>query len=129
MTTSDERPHLAAAAVEQRRDALVDAELDEPRHGQSGGDADRDQRRGRHQRAVVGAHEVGQQRPAPAAQQAGQAAGDLLDVLHVDASPRVDQLVAGEVEGGVGVDVVDLVGLDGGHGALTSSDSSERTAR
>ena len=70
----------------------------EPRHGQLARRAERDQERGLDDGAAVRAHEVAEQRPAAAAQEAGEAAGDLLLVLDVDAAPLVDQLVAGEVE-------------------------------
>ena len=128
----DERAHGAAAAVEEGRDAVVDAALHEPGHGQVGGHADGDEQRRHHQGAVVRADEVAQQGAAARPEQPGQPAGDLIGVLDVDAAPRVDELVAGEVEGGGRVDVVDLVRFHGGHGALTSSTSSassERTAR
>ena len=123
----------AVAAVEQRRDALVDALLHQPRHGEVAHDADGDEDRRDDEVAVVRAHEVAEQGPAATAQQPGQPAGGLLVVVEVDAAPLVDELVAGEVERRVGVDVVDLVGFDRGHRALTSSAivsaSSLRTAR
>ena len=78
---------------------------------------------------MVRAHEVAEQRAAAAAQEPGETAGDLLDVFDVDAAPLVDELVAGEVERGVRIDVVDLVRFDRGHAAPTSSASSESTAR
>ena len=64
---------------------------------------------------MVRADEVAEQRAAAAAEETGEAAGDLLDVLDVDAAPLVDELVAGEVERGVRIDVVDLVRFDRGH--------------
>ena len=127
-----ERAEVAAPVVEERGDAVVDAALDEPRHGQARGDGDRDQQRRQHERPVVRAHEVAEQVAAPRPEETGQPAGDLLDVFDVDASPLVDQLVTRQVEGGVGIDVVDLVRFDGGHGTLTSLDvsaSSDSTAR
>ena len=59
------------------------------------------------------AHEVAEQRAAAGAEEPGEAAGDLFLLFGLDAAPRVDQLVAGEVERRVRVDLVDLVRLYG----------------
>ena len=91
--------------------------------------ADRDEQRRQHERPVVGAHEVAEQGAAARPEETGQPAGDLLDVLDVHASPLVDQLVARQVEGGVGIDVVDLVRFDGGHRSSPPRASSDSTAR
>ena len=66
---------------------------------------------------MVRAHEVAEERAAAAAQEPGEAAGDLLDVFDVDAAPLVDELVAGEVERRLRIDLVDLVRFDRGHAA------------
>jgi hypothetical protein len=125
----DERAQLAATAREQRGDALVDAALDEPGHGQPCCHRDGDQDRRGHEGPVVRADEVAEERSAAAPQETGEAPGDLLDVLDVDTAPLVDQLVAGEVERRLWIDLVDLVRFDRGHAAPTSSASSESTAR
>ena len=60
----DERSDAAAAAVKQRRDALVDPLLDEPRHREPAGRAHGDQHRRDQHRAVVRTYEIAQQRAA-----------------------------------------------------------------
>ncbi len=104
-----ERLHVAAPSVEQRRDALVDGFLHEPRAQQLADGVDDDQDEREREQSPVRAQQRGQQRPTPAPQHAREPAARLLDFLRRDTTPRVDARVAGQVERPVGRDVGDLV--------------------
>ena len=117
---TEERADGAAPSLEQRGDAVIDADLDQPRNRELRRGADRDEQRRDDDRTPVRANEIAEQRAAPGAQQAGEPAGDLLLLFGLDPAPRVDQFVAGHVEHRVGVDLVHLVRLYGAHAAPTS---------
>ena len=85
----DERQRHQVAAVDQRRDALVDADADQPGPGQCGEvlDHDQDERAGHY--PLVRPEQVGQQPPGPPPQQRGHAGGELVRLLGGDAAPGV----------------------------------------
>ena len=122
----DERTKVAAPALQQRGNAVVDALLDEPGHGQLARRAERDEQRGADDRRLVRSCEVGEQGAAAASEQAGETACDFFFLLGLHPPPGVDQRVAGDVEGDVGIDFVDVVEF--GHDATSSTSSSWRAS-
>ena len=103
---------VAAAAVQQRRDAVVDADLHEQRAGELCDGAARDEQRGEEQRPRVRTGQGSEQRRLRLRSSRRKSRVGLVDVFRGDASPAVDGVVAGQVERRVAVDVGDLVGLD-----------------
>ena len=83
----EQRPRVMV--VGQRRDALVDADPDQPRAGQRGQAGDHDERHGQGRPAALPAEHVGEQAPAAAVQQRAASRAGLLCFVGSQAAPRL----------------------------------------
>ena len=85
----DDRQRHRVTAADQRRDALVDAETDQPGPGQGGQVRGHDQDERAGHRPLVRPEQIGQQPPGPPPQQHGHAGGELVRLLGGDATPGI----------------------------------------
>ena len=85
----DDRKRHQVTVVDQRRDAPVDAEADQPRPGQGGQVRGHDQHERAGHRPLVRPEQIRQQPPGPPPQQRGHTGGQLVRFLGGDAAPGV----------------------------------------